>query len=210
MEARSVGVKERRERQKETLRREILDAARDLFVRDGYDNVSMRKIAERIEYSPTTIYLYFKDKAELLHEICEDTFAQMIATLEGINQSGGHPVDRLERGMRAYVWFGIGHPNHYRLTFMTPHTHDDLPDGFVLETSLGWKAFSMLRSMVAECIDQGHFHPADPDVVSQAVWTMIHGVTSLLISDGTFPWIDRDTLVDQVVRTTTEGLRVRA
>ena len=209
MEACSVGVRERRERQKETLRREILDAARDLFVRDGYENVSMRKVADRIEYSPTTIYLYFKDKAELLHEICEDTFAQMVATLEGINKSEGGPVERLERAMRAYVWFGLSHPSHYRLTFMMPHTHDDLPEDFVLEESLGGKAFGMLRSVIGECIEAGLFAPADVDLVSQSTWCAIHGVTSLLIADGTFPWVDREALVDHVVRTTTDGLRVR-
>jgi len=69
-----MGSKQRREREKEALRQDILDAARELFVEEGYDNVSMRRVAEKIEYSPTTIYLYFEDKASLLYAICEETF----------------------------------------------------------------------------------------------------------------------------------------
>ena len=70
-----MGTTERRARAKQLLRGEILDAARELFIKHGYENVSMRKIAEKIEYSPTTIYLYFHDKSEILHTLCEETFA---------------------------------------------------------------------------------------------------------------------------------------
>src|SRR5579863_9246935 len=74
----NMGVQERRAREKKELRQEILDAARDLFVREGFENVSMRKIAEKIEYSATTIYLYFQDKAELLDCICEETLDRLV------------------------------------------------------------------------------------------------------------------------------------
>lgn len=73
-----MGVQERRAREKKELRQEILDAAREMFVRDGFENVSMRKIAEKIEYSPTTIYLYFQDKADLLDCLCEETFTRLV------------------------------------------------------------------------------------------------------------------------------------
>src|SRR5215216_6461878 len=99
----TMGPKQRREREKETLRQEILDAARDLFVTEGYQNVSMRKIAEKIEYSPTTIYLYFRDKADLLFQICEETFSSLLSTLEAIGEDEADPVASLKRGMRAYV-----------------------------------------------------------------------------------------------------------
>jgi len=78
-----MGVQERRAREKKELRQEILDAARDLFVREGFENVSMRKIAEKIEYSPTTIYLYFQDKADLLDCICEETFEGIASSRYG-------------------------------------------------------------------------------------------------------------------------------
>ncbi len=76
-----MGVQERRARQKESVREEILDAARTLFVKEGYEHVSIRKIAEKIEYAPGTIYLYFRDKAEILERLCEETFSTSMPIL---------------------------------------------------------------------------------------------------------------------------------
>src|SRR3974390_747218 len=102
-----MGVKERKAREKTHLRQEILMAASELFVKEGFENVSMRRIAEKIEYSPTTIYLYFKDKAELLEQVCHDTFSRLIVHLSRITEQPGDPVDRLRRGLVAYVKFGL-------------------------------------------------------------------------------------------------------
>src|ERR1043165_1042301 len=95
-----MGVAERKSRQKENTRQEILDAARDLFVHDGYENVSMRKIAEKVEYAPGTIYLYFKDKAEILDTLCEQTFEKLRARMDAIRRDPGDPVEGLRRGLR--------------------------------------------------------------------------------------------------------------
>src|SRR5215471_2936289 len=109
-----MGVRERRARQKRYLRQEILDAASELFVRDGFESVSMRRIADRIEYSPTTIYLYFKDKAELLEQVCTETFSRLRQVLVRIEELPGDPLERLRRGLMAYVKFGLENPHHYR------------------------------------------------------------------------------------------------
>ncbi|HSE38996.1 MAG TPA: TetR/AcrR family transcriptional regulator, partial [Blastocatellia bacterium] len=96
-----MGSKQRREREKEALRQDILDAARELFVNEGYENVSMRRVAEKIEYSPTTIYLYFEDKASLLYAICEETFAKLAKRMEAIGKEGDDPIEVLRKGCRA-------------------------------------------------------------------------------------------------------------
>src|SRR3984893_1221615 len=101
-----MGVKQRRARQKEDLREEILDAARSLFVKEGYESVSIRKIADKIDYSPGTIYLYFRDKADILDRICEETFAKLIRKMDAIKSDKSAPVDRLKRGLRTYIQFG--------------------------------------------------------------------------------------------------------
>src|SRR3974377_755544 len=113
-----MGVQERRAREKQELRQEIIDAARDLFVREGFENVSMRKISEKIEYSPTTIYLYFRDKADLLDCICEETFAKLHRKLTPLEASTTDPRDRLGRGLGAYIEFGLKPPNDYRVAFL--------------------------------------------------------------------------------------------
>src|SRR5437870_13726763 len=96
-----MGVQERRARRKEGVREEILDAARTLFVKEGYEHVSMRKIAEKVEYAPGTIYLYFRDKAEILDRICEETFARLAIRLEAISRDQADPLDCLRRGLRT-------------------------------------------------------------------------------------------------------------
>src|SRR5215469_2074960 len=100
-----MGVTERRERERQAVRKEILDAARALFLEEGYDRTSMRKIAEKIEYSPTTIYLYFKDKRELLESICGETFTKFIKTVQEIGQANDDPLQNLRATLRAYIEF---------------------------------------------------------------------------------------------------------
>src|SRR2546423_841925 len=118
----------------------IMDAARELFVEEGFENVSMRRIAEKIEYSPTTIYLYFEDKLSLLYAICQETFAKLAKRLEAHGRESADPVETLKKGCRAYIEFGLKHPNHYKLTFITLPQHPKVP-GWKMEDSMGMKAY---------------------------------------------------------------------
>ena len=88
-----MGVKERRNREKVATRDLILDAARELFVSEGYEGVSMRKVAEKIEYSPTAIYVHFADKESLFRELCHQDFAR----LAQVFQSAALPQDVIQR-----------------------------------------------------------------------------------------------------------------
>src|SRR5215471_14493058 len=119
-----MGVIERRERDRQAVRREIIDAARALFIEEGFEKTSMRKIADKIEYSPTTIYLYFNDKRELLESICEETFGKFVKLLQKIDKGQEDPIQRLHSVLKAYVEFALKNPNDYMLTFMV---RDDLP-----------------------------------------------------------------------------------
>src|SRR5256885_9102837 len=122
-----MGPKERRAREREETRGVILDAARELFIAEGYEAVTMRRIADRIEYSPTAIYFHFRDKEALLKELCETDFLALAGQLAKIAQVRD-PIERLRKTGLAYIDFGLSNPNHYRLMFMTPHppiAHDD-------------------------------------------------------------------------------------
>jgi len=202
-----MGLKERKLRQKKFLRQEILDAASELFVKEGYENVSMRRIADKIEYSPTTIYLYFKDKAELLEQVCVETFSRLSAHLTRILEQPGDPIERLKRGLLAYVNFGLENPHHYRAVFIMP-----VPEGFdhsrmAKPDAPGMQAFDFLRRSVYDCIATGKFpQTADPETMSQTLWAGVHGVTSILITcDKGFPFVDRDQLIHSVVNTLVAG-----
>lgn len=203
-----MGVKERREREQEDLRQKILDAASELFAKEGYANVSMRKIADKIEYSPTTIYLYFKDKTDLLNEICEETFGKLIETVSLIEAQGiGEPIDYLQKGMRAYIEFGLKYPNHYEVTLITPIMDFLGKDLHPYEGSSGQKAFEYIVRQVAGSMEKGQIKQGDAAAVSQTVWAAIHGVTALLISHKDFPFVDRKVLIDSVINTTIKGLQ---
>jgi AcrR family transcriptional regulator len=200
------GPKQRREREKEALRQVILDAARELFVKEGYENVSMRRIADKIEYSPTTIYLYFEDKASLLFAVCEETFAKLAKRMEGISRQKTDPIASLKRGCRAYVEFGLKYPNHYRVTFINhPQVHlgfENLPEG-----SMGMRCYSHLRANVEACIEQKLFRHKDVDALTQLMWAGGHGITSLLITKPHFPWVNKDKLIDLMIDVLIDGLK---
>ena len=200
-----MGTKQRREREKESLRQEILDAARELFVKDGYDNVSMRRIAEKIEYSPTTIYLYFEDKADLLFHLCEETFAKLANNAEELLKDQSDPIETVRRIGRAYVDFGLKHPNHYRVTFINRPTEPFDPAR--RDKSMGGQAFNLLKRSVEECVRQKKFREIDVDVASQALWAAVHGITSLLITHPHYPWIDAEQTIDQLVESMCSGLK---
>ena len=201
-----MGVKERKARQKKYLRQEILDAASELFVKEGYENVSMRRIAAKIEYSPTTIYLYFRDKAELLEQVCVETFSRLSHVLSRIQEQPGDPVQRLRRGLVAYVKFGMENPHHYRATFMMkiPAGCDD--EKYRQPDAPGMQAFDFLRRCVVDCLKAGEFKDVDPEVVSQTFWAGIHGITSLLITFEDLPWVAREKLIHSMVDTLVAGV----
>ena len=202
-----MGVKERKERQKENLRQEILDAASEMFASEGYANVSMRKIAGQIEYSPTTIYLYFKDKNDLLNQICEETFGKLYRIVSTIREENKNPLECLRKGLRAYIEFGLEHPNHYELTFITPIMEYLGEEIHPYEGSMGERTFNFLRSQVAECVAGGYLKKGDVDVMSQTMWAAMHGLTSILIGHSDFPFVERSRLIDCMTETMIKGMQ---
>ena len=202
-----MGVKERKERQKENLRQEILDAASEMFASEGYANVSMRKIAEQIEYSPTTIYLYFKDKNDLLNQICEDTFSKLYVKISAIQSESENPLECLRKGLRAYIEFGLEHPNHYEVTFITPIMEYLGEEIHPYEGSMGERTFNFLRWQVDACVAGGYFRKGDVDTMSQTMWAAMHGLTSILIGHSDFPFVERSRLIDCMTETMIKGMQ---
>jgi AcrR family transcriptional regulator len=199
-----MSVADRRQREKLALRQEILAAARQLFAKEGYESVSMRRIAQKIEYSPTTIYLYFRDKHELIEELCEETFSLLTRKIEKAVSTGADPVEKLKRGLRAYVDFGIQHPNHYRTTFLTPH--DEFCEKDPRETPRA-RAFKFLLQGVKANVQAGRFRETDVNAIGQVLLSVIHGLTALQITHrDCIPWIDRDRLIDLTIDTAVAGL----
>jgi AcrR family transcriptional regulator len=186
-----MGSKERRERERQEVREKILDAARDLFAQEGYEAVTMRKIADRIEYSPTAIYLHFKDKEAVLRELCEVDFRTLAHEFGAIARIAD-PIERLRATGLAYADFGVRHPNHYRLMFMTPHPHAQDEEMAIEKGNPDEDAYAFLRGTIEEAIAAGRLRPevADAELVAQTTWAAIHGVVSLQITKADDPWCE--------------------
>jgi AcrR family transcriptional regulator len=206
-----MGIKERREREKLETRDRILDAARELFIAEGYDGVSMRKIANKVEYSPTAIYVHFQDKDQLFREICHEDFRRLAQSLIGLAQIAD-PVERLKKIGPAYVDFGHKHPNHYRTMFMTPHP-PILESAEALEGKGNPEedAYEFLRATVQEAMKAGAFRDdlKDADLVAQTLWAGVHGVISLYIAkseDNWVPWRPLKKRVEIMIDTQLHGL----
>jgi len=204
-----MGVTDRRARQKTLLRQQILDAARELLVRDGYENLSMRKVAERIDYSPTAIYLHFKDKQELVFSLCQETFAKLLRELESLEREFPDPVVQLRKGMERYIDFGLQYPDHYLPTFVLP-----VPDlaerrrkAMTADDSNGLRALSHMRDCIARGVKARKLRKVNPDVAARATWAALHGITSLLIVHQEFPWGDREEVIDAVLDSLMAGLK---
>lgn len=199
-------VTQRRERLKTEIREEILAAARDLFVAEGYASVNMRKIAETVGCAPGTIYLHFKDKASILSAICVETFAKLDKRMEAIESGGGDPLELLRRGGRAYAQFALDHPNHYLVVFGGIGTAA-FKDQEAKEAGL--RSFECMRKCVRRCVEAGVLRITDVEQVAQSLWACVHGVAMLLIAKKGFPFIEQNRLIDSVLDITMEGIKKR-
>lgn len=205
-----MGVQQRRARHKDELRRRILAAASELFVNEGIEHVSMRKIAEKVEYSPAAIYLYFKDKSELVNSICAETFGELDALLQALSDEPAAPVEGFLKGCEAYIRFGLEHPSHYIFTMCTPEESatDQLnPESYAETHALAMQTFDHLRRCVRRCIESGDFRSGDVETVAQLSWLSIHGLTAGLLTSKTFPFVDREQLIRAHLKMLVRGLR---
>jgi AcrR family transcriptional regulator len=186
-----LGPRERREREREAIRTSILDAARELFASEGYDAVTMRRIADRIEYSPTAIYFHFRDKEALIRELCDADFGHLALQLRDV-ATIEDPVERLRQAGIAYARFAVEYPNHYRLMFMTPHTSMGAEEKEIERGNPEQDAYAFLRMIVEEALGKKRFTEAhtDPELIAQTVWAALHGVVSLEIAKHGDDWVD--------------------
>jgi AcrR family transcriptional regulator len=210
-----MGTRERREREKDELRTKILDAARRLFMTDGYDAVSMRKIAEAIEYSPTAIYQHFTDKAELMQQLCQSDFQSLAHVFHDL-AAIADPVERIRETGHSYIRFAAKFPNHYRFMFMTPHAdvqgeceikaaYENDPN----KNNPNENSYLFLLLACEQAIKERRLRKelTDPHLVAQTFWAAVHGVASIEVTFRNDPWMRMadletraSTMVDGIIR----------
>lgn len=175
-----MGVKEKRAKYKEKFRREILESAREIFVSDGYDGFSMRKLAGKIGYSPTTIYLYFTNKDDLLFAICEEFFANFFVELTRIRSVSQDPVETLRQAFVYLIEFGLKNPNQYKVIFFTKSIYGTMGE-LIQKESMARNTYLAFKEMIRDCIKAGRLRELDEDVIASALATASHGLVTMIL-----------------------------
>jgi AcrR family transcriptional regulator len=186
-------------------RAEIIEAASRIFLECGYEGATIRKIADAVGVSSTALYMHFSDKSEILVEICETAFAQLIALNTEISAEDMEPVARVRRMLEVYLDFAFTHPNAYQLVFcftgaaLTPEREAAL-------SALGRRCYDLFLGAVQRIGDAGLLKSADVDAAAQTSWAGTHGLATLLLTRPTFEWADRETLAPMMLDALFTGL----
>lgn len=168
-------------------RGEILHAAERIFVREGYHGATIRKIADEVGVSSTALYMHFRDKSEILIDICETAFAQLIAQNDEIAAKRCDPTTRVREMLDAYMQFGLDNPNAYQLVFATPPGALS-EEKLAVMSALGMRCYEPFRQAVAQIGKDGRLKGEDSDVTAQTLWAGAHGLVSLLLTQPRFEW----------------------
>ncbi len=170
------------ERRRRKVRDAIVGAAEAIFAEEGEAGISMRRIAERIDYSPAALYKYFDSKEALFREIREGFFERLLTRMRAVCEDIEAGPMLCTACLRAYVHTGLEEPSHYQLAFSGGFTDFD-PD----EGGYAFAAAEHLREMIAQSMEEGWFRPAPLDLAASSVWAGSHGLTMLAVSVPAFP-----------------------
>jgi AcrR family transcriptional regulator len=195
----------RRAQAREDLRAKILATAAELFVERGYEGMAMRQLAERIGYTAATIYLHFASKDDLLFALLDQGYNNLAAQLAAVDAQADHadPIGRLEAIGRAYIAFGMTNPTYYQLMFMR---RADFLQAKLAERGKNTNVFAILGDPVAAAMAAGALQPGDPITISLALWSVVHGLVSLLITVPGFEPALQRALIDTTISTFLSGL----
>lgn len=197
---------------------EILAAARELFLEHGFENVSTRKIAERVGISQTALFTYYKTKDDILNKLIRDAFEELDEAIEKVDRTSTDHRDWLRRRIAGYVAFGLSHPDAYRLAFMVLNTYRkpynaEQPEQPSEGTRVAVPMFLRLVEKIDEAIEAGVIRRdlGSPMIVAQALWVSVHGLVAALIARPRpdFPWEDVEALVRVQTDMLLEGLLER-
>ncbi len=181
----------RRARQKAETRARILEAARELFVRNGVEATTMRAIASRIDCTPTAIYHHFRNKDSLIQELCSADLRELEGALAQIAELPD-PLERIQRMGLAWIGFSLTNAQQYRFIFDTPMQHHDPLSADRAHVSPGKTAYLLLVASVEEGLKRGLFRAEFQDAhqLTQILWGGVHGLIALHMAPRDAPWIE--------------------
>ena len=174
-------------------RAEILLAAERIFVAHGYEAATIRKIADEVGVSSTALYMHFRDKDQILLEICTGAMEELLA---GNRQVSAMPIDAVARVrlmLEGYIRFALAHPNAYRLVFCSTPGVDSIRRQDA-SMQLGSECLDRFASVIREVAAQGRLRTGDPGAVHQVLWSACHGLVTLLLTKPDFEWAPTEEL----------------
>lgn len=174
-----MGVKERREKEKEQLRNAILDAANEIFLKEGFKDTKIRDIAKLIQYNPATIYFYYKNKEEVFLALQERTFNEFHQAIFNATSNIEDPKERLNKMGREYINFALRNPSLYDLMFILKQPMNAMEEGE--KWHKGEISYETLKQTVQACMNAGYLKNTDLDSMSYMIWSAMHGMVSLPI-----------------------------
>lgn len=198
------------EAEKQVVRTVIMDAARDLFIHQGVDAVTMRGVANKIGYSATSIYRYFSDKEQLLRAVVDADVLKLAQALQS-TLTISDPLERFLQFGQHYVQFALANPNHYRMMFMTQHPPCDPALSSIEQNNPEQDAYAQLIGVVSNACESGIFKDefTDTTLIAQTVWAAMHGLCALQINLADDAWIDwrpMETRIEMMVQMCLQGL----
>ena len=188
-------------------RAEILEAAERIFIAEGYEGATIRKIADEVGVSSTALYMHFQDKGAILREICERTFELLLARNTDIAAKPLDPVVRVRMMLEAYMRWGLEHPNAYQLVYSQPRPLSAVswPED---AADLGGQCYDIFAGVVREIAASGRLRTGTADSAAQALWMSCHGVVALISARPHFDWACRDELIQVTLDGLLNGLVV--
>jgi AcrR family transcriptional regulator len=186
-------------------RAEILEAAERIFIRDGYQGATIRKIAEEVGVSSTALYMHFRDKDEILLEICEGAIATLLASNNEISARPIDPVNRVRLMLDAYMRFGFANPNTYRLAFCTARVGIE-NERREVAADLAARCYDRFMRAVAEIAAEGRLRLGDADAAATTLWAACHGLVTLLLNQSKPSPADQEMLMRLMLDSLFQGL----
>lgn len=187
------------------LRAATLDTTRALLLRDGYENLSMRKIARQVGCSVSSIYEHFASKDQLVHALIDEGFQRWYDAVVEAAQVPGTPLQRLELHCRRYVDFGLRNPEYYEIMYMH---HPRFTDRFPRELfRRATRSMDVLSRLVYEAAPGTFATPEDARIHAHVVWAIIHGVVSTIIANRLDNRIDQSAYVDSSIQFAVDSIR---
>lgn len=175
-----MGIAERKERHKEDIKKRILEAAKELFLEKGFEATSMRNIAEKVEFSPTALYLYFKEKNNIIYALHQEGF-RMLASKFQVLAMVSDPMERLKAMGRIYMQFAMENSDFYELMFIMKEPLQYLESCPDEDWQEGEKVYHALYNTILDCQKKGLFANIEAHGLSLMIWSTMHGLCTMKI-----------------------------